>query len=276
MGRDPAEILPQIAFMAAVAFRVMPSFNRFLSSVQSIRFSVPVIELIKQQLDFVTPNRLNIQANELSFCSAIKIEKLSFNYEAGKRIIDDVSLKIEKGKKIGLVGSSGAGKSTFVDLILGLHEPLAGKITVDGVNISLNLRGWQNILGYVPQNIFLSDNSLKANIAFGVSENEVNTDDLRRAIRLAQLDGLVNELGDGVETLLGERGVRLSGGQRQRIGIARALYHNPKLLILDEATSALDGEIEKEVMKRIYALDSTITVIIITRINIRRLTFFFI
>ena len=173
-------------------------------------------------------------------------------------------MEIKKGMKIGIIGSSGVGKSTFVDLILGLHKPNSGKIIVDQTEISDKLSSWQAMLGYVPQTIFLSDDTLKSNIAFGVHPSDVNLNDLMNAIRLAQLDDFVNELEDGINTILGERGERLSGGQRQRIGIARALYRRPKLLILDEATSALDSKIEIEVMKSIYALDDSITIIIIT------------
>ena len=187
----------------------------------------------------------------------------SFYYELNKPIIDSTSIEIKKGQKIGIIGSSGAGKSTFVDLILGLHEPLAGTIKVDDVNIIDNLKGWQSILGYVPQTIFLSDDSLKSNVAFGVPYSDINVDDVLYAIKLAQLDDFVSGLTEGIDTLLGERGVRLSGGQRQRIGIARALYRRPKLLVLDEATSALDTQIEKEVMKSIYSLDDSITILIV-------------
>jgi ABC-type multidrug transport system fused ATPase/permease subunit len=187
----------------------------------------------------------------------------SFFYDLNNCIINCISIDIKKGQKIGIIGTSGAGKSTFVDLILGLHKPNEGTIKVDDLNILDNLKGWQSILGYVPQIIFLSDDTLKSNIAFGVPNSEININDVLYALKLAQLEDFVSNLSDGIDTPVGERGVRLSGGQRQRIGIARALYRRPKLLVLDEATSALDTHTEREVMKSIYSLNDSITILIV-------------
>jgi ATP-binding cassette, subfamily B, bacterial PglK len=262
-GLAAIDIIPDIAFIGAIAFRIMPSVNRLLSAIQSIKFSTPVVSLIKEELSLVD-SKLTIENNDkLVFNNNIKVTNLSFFYEPNNQIIDSISFEILKGKKVGIIGASGAGKSTLVDLILGLHEPSLGGIKVDGIKITDNLRGWKSILGYVPQTIFLSDDTLISNVAFGVPDSEIILDDVLYAIKLAQLDEFVSGLHDGIETVLGERGVRLSGGQRQRIGIARALYRRPKLLVLDEATSALDNQIEKEVMASIYALDDSITIIIV-------------
>jgi ABC-type multidrug transport system fused ATPase/permease subunit len=161
------------------------------------------------------------------------------------------------------VGGSGSGKSTLVDVILGLLPPQGGTIRIDGVNIRDNLRSWQDRLGYVPQQIFLTDDTLRRNIAFGIPDAQIKQDALHRALRAAQLEGFVASLPAGIETMVGERGVRLSGGQLQRIGIARALYHDPAVLVLDEATSALDTATEREVMSAVRALHGAKTVIIV-------------
>jgi len=262
-GLKPIDIIPDVAFIGAIAFRIMPSANRFLSAIQSIKFSTPVVSLIKEELDLQAFAVTHQNKEKFVFEDNIKIDNVSFFYEANNLIIKDVSVEIKKGQKIGIIGSSGAGKSTFVDLILGLHKPSIGAIKVDGIEITDNLSGWQSILGYVPQTIFLSDDTLKANIAFGVPDSEINVDDVMHSIKLAQLDDFVSSINGGIETILGERGVKLSGGQRQRIGIARALYRRPKILILDEATSALDNQIEKEVMASIYSLDDSLTILVV-------------
>jgi len=262
-GLKPVDVIPSVAFMAAIAFRIMPSANRFLSAIQSINFSTSVVKVVKEELLLKVPAVKDHRDNGIAFEKKIKIDDLSFSYDSSNPIIRNVSFEINKGQKVGIVGSSGAGKSTFVDLILGLHEPSSGGIKVDDVEITDNIGSWRSILGYVPQAIFLSDDTLRRNVAFGLPESEINNDDVKYAIKLAQLEGFVSELDDGVETIIGERGVRLSGGQRQRIGIARALYQRPKLLVLDEATSALDNQIEKEVMASIYSLDKSITILII-------------
>ncbi len=262
-GLAAINVVPDVAFIGMISFRIMPSVNRLVSAFQSINFSTPVVSLVKEEINLSVP-AITIDGNsEVVFNNNIKLINLSFYYELNKPIIDSTSIEIKKGQKIGIIGSSGAGKSTFVDLILGLHEPLAGTIKVDDVNIIDNLKGWQSILGYVPQTIFLSDDTLKSNVAFGVPYSDINVHDVLYAIKLAQLDDFVSGLTQGIDTLLGERGVRLSGGQRQRLGIARALYRRPKLLVLDEATSALDTQIEKEVMKSIYSLDDSITILIV-------------
>jgi ABC-type multidrug transport system fused ATPase/permease subunit len=164
---------------------------------------------------------------------------------------------------VGIVGGSGAGKSTLLDVVLGLLPPTAGRVTVDGEDIQANLRGWQDTIGYVPQSIYLYDDSIRRNVAFGVPEADIDDGAVRRALKAAQLDAFVDGLPAGADTFVGELGSRLSGGQKQRIGIARALYHDPQVLVLDEATSALDAETEKEVMAAVNALHGAKTMIIV-------------
>ena len=174
---------------------------------------------------------------------------------------------IYPGKKIGFIGNSGAGKTTIINLLLGLFQPTEGKILIDGKDISENLRNWQNKLGYVPQDIYLLDDTIRNNIAFGHSDANINSDHVVNAIKTAQLESFINSLPDGEETIIGNRGVRLSGGQRQRIGIARALYSQPRVLIFDEATSFLDLENERKIMDKICQNNKDLTFIIISHRN---------
>jgi len=170
---------------------------------------------------------------------------------------------LHEGRTLVLVGSSGAGKSTLVDVILGLLPPSTGRMTVDGVDVKDNIRGWQRLVGYVPQSIYLSDDTIRHNVAFGLPDDLIDEAAVRRAVHAARLDDFIGELADGIDTFVGERGVRLSGGQRQRIGIARALYHDPQILVLDEATSSLDDPTEREVMAAVNSLHGTKTLIIV-------------
>jgi ABC-type multidrug transport system fused ATPase/permease subunit len=204
-------------------------------------------------------SRSKIQLKE-----AIKIENLNFQYQdAPNRAVNHVSLEIKKGESIGLVGPSGSGKSTMVDLILGLLSPESGRILIDDKDVKDNLRNWQNQIGYVPQSIYLTDDTLRRNVAFGIPEEEIDNNAVDNAIKAAQLDSFIATLAEGLQTFVGERGVRLSGGQRQRIGIARALYHDPEILVLDEATSALDTDTEDKVMKSVNILKGSKTLILI-------------
>jgi ABC-type multidrug transport system fused ATPase/permease subunit len=189
---------------------------------------------------------------------------MSFQYPGSDKIaVKNVSFFVKKGESVGVIGGSGAGKSTIIDLFLGLLQPSAGRILVDGIDIQNNLRGWQNQIGYVPQSIYLTDDSLRKNIAFGLPSDEIDEKALLEAVRAAQLESFISELPQGLDTEVGERGVRLSGGQRQRIGIARALYHNPNVLVLDESTSSLDHETEVSVMEAIKALQGKKTILIV-------------
>jgi ABC-type multidrug transport system fused ATPase/permease subunit len=202
--------------------------------------------------------------SSLKFVEEIRIRDLSFTYDAViEPALSSVNLVVRRGEAVGIIGSSGSGKSTLVDVLLGLLQPSGGQMLVDKQDIQTNLRSWQNQIGYVPQTIFLTDDSLRRNIALGLPDNLVDEEAVVDALRAAQLQDFVAGLPDGLDTVVGERGVRLSGGQRQRIGIARALYNKPEVLVLDEATSSLDTETEHEVMKAVQALQGTKTVVIV-------------
>ena len=258
-------MIPVLGFFAAAAFKMIPSVNRLLSAFQILRFSGPVIDLVNGELNL--KNEFKKEYNsQINSNNIISIENISFNYNSNsnKLILRDVNLKIDKGDFIGFIGESGSGKTTLVDLILGLLTPTKGKICVDSININQNLRSWQNIIGYVPQDIFLTDDTIKKNIAFGNDEHEIDEENVDYAIRTSQLSNVVNNIENNLDAIVGEKGVKLSGGQRQRIGIARALYKKPQILVLDEATSSLDVDTEKEIMKSINSLVGTLTIIAVS------------
>ncbi len=260
------EVVPKLGLFAAAAFRLMPSVNRMLSAMQTIKFGMPVVEMLQNELDPDVPAFLPPQAegeHRESF-RELRLDGVSYNYPSTEKpALEEVSLSVTAGETVGFIGTSGAGKSTIVDLILGLLVPGEGRITVDGKDIHDNLREWQSRIGYVPQSIFLTDDTLRRNVAFGVPDDSIDEDAVQEAIRAAQLESYVEALPEGLDTMVGERGIRLSGGQRQRIGVARALYHDPAVLVLDEATSALDTETEKGVMAAVNALHGKKTIIIV-------------
>jgi ABC-type multidrug transport system fused ATPase/permease subunit len=259
----PADVIPVIGLFAAAAFRVLPSANRVLSSLQSLKYADAVIGLILKEMALKI-EMSDDSGRKILFNNKIHLRNVSYTYpKASIPALSDISLTINKGESIGLVGTSGAGKSTLVDLILGLIKPSSGGIFVDNVDLNQGMRSWQNLIGYVQQSIFLTDDTLRKNIAFGLKDHEIDESLIRQAIKAAQLDIFVEQLPDGAETFVGERGIRLSGGQRQRIGIARALYSNPPVLVFDEATSALDNFTEAEVMESIKGLKGSRTMIII-------------
>jgi ATP-binding cassette subfamily C protein len=204
------------------------------------------------------------EAEPIRFGRAVALERVSYAYAGGgEAALTDVTLTIERGESIGIVGPSGAGKSTLVDLLLGLLEPTAGRITVDGRDIASALPSWQRHIGYVPQDPFLLDDTVRRNVAFGIADADVDDRRVTAALRRAQLDDFVAGLRDGLDTLLGERGTRLSGGQRQRVAIARALYHDPEVLVFDEATSALDTVTERDLIDSLEALRGVKTLVVI-------------
>ena len=263
-GKQLDTILPTMGLFAAAAFRIMPSVNRILIAIQSLRFSLPVIETLHRETELIKNISLPSDTGKLLFNNNIMIEHVSFQYpDTKKQVVKDISLVIPKGSSVGFIGSSGAGKSTLVDLLLGLLTPINGSVKVDGVDIQTSLRNWQDHIGYVPQTIFLTDDTLRRNVAFGLPDDKIDEKAVLHAISAAQLDQLVSEQEDGLDTIVGERGIRLSGGQRQRIGIARALYHDPQVLVLDEATSSLDIETERGVMDSVRILQGDKTVIIV-------------
>lgn len=257
------EIIPTLGLFAAAAFRVMPSINRLLGALQTLIYSRSIIASVYAdfKLDALDETKL---VTGIPFSEQLELRSVTFQYPtASTPSLQQVSLVVRRGEAVGFVGPSGAGKSTLVDVILGLFAPTAGLVLVDGQDIQKNLRNWQNQIGYVPQSIYLTDDTLRRNVAFGLGDENIDENSVRNAIRLAQLEEFVFSLPENLDTVVGERGVRLSGGQRQRIGIARALYHNPSILVLDEATSSLDTPTEHGVMQAVQALQGSKTVIIV-------------
>ena len=262
-GKDLSSVLPVLGLFGAAAFRLVPAVSRMVIMVQTIAINRPIVNELFHDLSLRTSHSPKRQSHD-GFAQVLEVSELSFKYEtAPTNALSNVSLKVKRGEAVGLVGPSGSGKSTLVDVLLGLMAPASGAVLVDGVNVQDRIRWWQDQIGYVPQSIFLTDDTLRRNVAFGLPKSEIDNAAVDAAIRAAQLEEFVNSLPLGLETVVGERGVRLSGGQRQRIGIARALYHNPDVLVLDEATSSLDTETEHGVMQAVQALQGEKTVIIV-------------
>lgn len=270
-GRPFSDILPNLSVMALAAYKLLPTLQLLFSQLVTVSAnSYTLVQLEEEMLQIESETEITSgprdTTNGVSFVKEIKLEKLAFSYGKGAApILKDFNLTIRKNESIGIAGPSGSGKSTFVDLILGLHIPQEGAILIDGEPLTAsNMTSWRRMIGYVPQDIYLLDETIAENIAFGVDPEEVDQTALRSAAEGAQiLDFIERELPHGFKTTVGERGVRLSGGQRQRIGLARALYHNPQILILDEATSALDHQTELAVMETIHQLQGTLTIITI-------------
>lgn len=263
-GKSLDALVPTLGLFAVAAFRLMPSINRIMAAVQSVRFSTSVINTIYEELQLLDAPLLVSTGAVPILKKELRLEDIGFRYPAAQSLSLKIdTLSIPRGTSVGFIGASGAGKSTLVDVVLGLLTPEQGQVYVDGVDIQKDLRGWQNQIGYVSQTIYLTDDTLRRNIAFGLSDDQIDEVAVLRAIRAAQLDQFVGKLTLGLDTLVGERGVRLSGGQRQRIGIARALYHSPSVLVLDEATSALDGVTEQDVMEAINNLSGELTILIV-------------
>jgi len=263
-GSELTDIVPALGLFAAAAFRLMPSLNRVLMSSQSLRYGTVATETLIEELSMPAPELPPKAAHTAAFTSAIELRDVSYTYAgAASPSLDGVALNIRRGECVGVIGPSGSGKSTLVDVLLGLFTPTAGRVEVDGRDIQPDLRAWQDQIGYVPQAVFLTDDSLRRNVAFGLENASIDDAAVRRAIKAAQLEEFVASLPEGLDTLVGERGARISGGQRQRIGIARALYHDPAVLVLDEATSALDTNTEQGVMQAVTALHGSKTILIV-------------
>jgi len=257
------DLIPTIALFGVAAFRILPSANRILGALQNLGYARVVLELMSKELE-ANNEIAETKNNPLRLGGEIRLHNVSYAYpDAFTETISDICLTIKKGQSVGLVGPSGAGKTTLVDVILGLLRPTSGAIYIDDIDMNEGMRSWQNLIGYVQQSIFLTDDTLRRNIAFGLKDEEINENLVQQAVEAAQLKRVVDALPEGVNTFVGERGVRFSGGQRQRIGIARALYHNPPVLVFDEATSALDKETEVEVLEEIKMLKGARTMIFI-------------
>lgn len=266
-GTEPEYFVATISVFAIAAFRLLPSFNRMSAYASRVMFNSPSVDAIYNDLCSIDQIKKKEEekelGHELAYVEKIEIKEITFKYEGAEQsVLENVSFSIPKNKSVAFIGASGAGKTTLADLILGVLSPEFGDILVDGISTIQYRKEWHKKLGYVPQTIYLMDDSIRNNIIFGAEEG-VNEDKLRRAIAGAQLDKFIEELPEGMNTVIGESGVRLSGGQRQRIGIARALYNDPEILVLDEATSALDNDTENAVMDAINNLAGKKTLIII-------------
>ena len=258
--------LPILSLYAFAGYRLLPAIQQIYSAFTQLSFVRPSVESLYNDLKNLEKHNINQDQNNFLFNKAISLKNISYEYpNAPRTSLKDVSLNISVGTTVGIVGATGSGKTTMVDIILGLLESQKGFLEIDGQVITKkNVRSWQRIIGYVPQSIYLTDDTIAANIAFGVDPKSIDLQNIEKVSKIANLHQFViDELPNKYQTTIGEHGVRLSGGQRQRIGIARALYHNPKLLILDEATNALDNITEKAVMEKISSIKENLTIIMI-------------
>lgn len=265
-GKDIGSLIPLLGLIGMAATKLFPALQQMFQQLSSIKFSQPALVRLHESLQSMAPPQAEADVPPLRLCDRLELTNLTFRYPEGDRnTLDGFSAVIPAYTTLGIVGGTGAGKTTVIDMILGLLTPDTGEIRVDGELVSKDrIRAWQKSLGYVPQHIFLADDTVAANIAFGDKKDMIDMAAVERAARIANLhDFIMSDLPNGYQTPVGERGVRLSGGQRQRIGIARALYHDPDVLILDEATSALDNLTERAVMDAVHSLSGNKTVIMI-------------
>jgi ABC-type multidrug transport system fused ATPase/permease subunit len=265
-GRRLDGVLPILAVFAAAALRLIPSLSRGVHAFSTIRYYRPAIGVVYDDLSVLEAQRAQVVASSeapMHFERAIELRNVAYDYPGGGPVLRDVSLAIPKGRSVALVGPSGAGKTTVVDLIIGLLQPTTGEVTVDGRSLEGRLGAWQRQIGYVPQAIYLSDDTIRHNVAFGIPDAEIDDARVWSVLKLAQMAEFVDGLPKGLDTSVGERGARLSGGERHRLGIARALYHSPAVLVMDEATAALDSETEAAVTGAIERLSGTMTIIVI-------------
>ncbi len=263
-GRSVASLVSTLALFALSIQRLLPATNSIVSEYNALRYYSYAVDPIYSDLINTKTKDNRENTENITFNKEIKLSSVNYSYpQSSETVIKDVSLDIPKSTAVGVVGSTGSGKTTIIDIILGLLTPESGSVKVDGVDIQNNLEGWQKNIGYIPQSIYLSDDTIKNNIAFGIPEEEIDDQKIKEALRVARLDDFVKKLSEGTDTLIGERGVRLSGGQRQRIGIARALYNDPEVLVMDEATSSLDNITERFVIEAIERLKEDRTLIII-------------
>ncbi len=266
LKKDYSEILPLIVIYSAAGIRLLPSFTKLIAGLQKIKFSSVVIELIYNEIKKYKSyeTKINLKKN-IQFNNCLEVSNLSFAYsKTNKKILNNINFNIKFGDTVGVIGESGSGKSTLVNIITGLSLPTEGEIIVDGININNNLKSWYKNIGYVPQNIYLSDDTIKNNIAYGKEPTEIDLSALNYAVEKSNLKKFIQTLEKGIDTPVGELGNRISGGQKQRIGIARALYVRPRFLILDEATNALDKETENKIIEELKILQGSTTIMFIT------------
>ena len=270
-NREMIDIIQYLGVFAVASFRIVPGASRLLNSFQSIKYIEPSVKILLEEFEPKNFSNLNKKNEEnkstlpLKFQKEINIKNLSFSYPSRKEFsLSKLSMSIKKGDFVGIIGETGSGKSTLINLIIGLLKPSQGEVEVDQLNIDSNLSGWYKKIGYVPQSIYLTDDTIRRNIAFGLNENDIDDSLIKESIVKANLGEFIKNLPNGLDTIVGEKGIRLSGGQQQRIGIARALYRDPEILILDEATSSLDQLTEKKIMESIQFLKRKKTLIIVT------------
>lgn len=274
MGTDMQTFVPKLGMFAMAAFKILPAVSGASSQLNSIVFYKQHLqgtyENLKAANDYIAEVNRNAYANrlddteELRFMGSVKIDNVTWKYQNAKdNVLQDLSLQINKGESVAFIGASGAGKTTLADIIMGLLPPQEGKVKMDGIDIFSIKHQWARTIGYVPQAVFLIDDTIRNNVAFGMENDEISDAKVWRALEQAQLKEFVTNLPLGLDTIVGERGIKFSGGQRQRVAIARALYENPDILVFDEATSALDSETEEAVMQSIDALQGQVTLIIV-------------
>ena len=268
-GYQQQEIITGISVFLVAAFRLMPSINKLLIGFQSLKFNDETIKKISQEIADIDKNEINFKITEakngkIYFKKEILLKDVSLNYEDRDTILENINLDIKKNEFIAITGPTGSGKSTLIDLIIGLIKPTSGKILIDNNNLNSNLDSWQRQIGYVPQTLHFLDDTLKNNIAYGIDEKSINNDQIQYCLESAQLKQFVNGLKNGLDSKIGEDALRISGGERKRIGIARALYFNPSVLILDEPTNELDSVTEKKIIELLVKLKSKITIILIS------------
>ncbi|MEY2740187.1 MAG: hypothetical protein RL283_289 [Actinomycetota bacterium] len=261
--RDAERVLPLLAVFAAATWRFIPTTNTIINMFNSVRLSGPAIDAVYEELRHIEAQE-QVVRTRTDFTRDLALRGVTFTYpNAPRPSLEAVDIEVRAGETVGFIGPSGAGKSTLVDVILGLLPPDSGAVLVDGRDLHAERLAWHETIGYVPQAIYLTDDTIRRNVAFGLADKRIDDAAVERALRSAQLWDFVASLPKGIHTIVGERGIRLSGGQRQRVGIARALYHDPKVLVLDEATSNLDTETETEVMSSIRALHGAKTILIV-------------
>lgn len=264
-GINIESIITITGVFVAATFRMIPSIVRLVGAIQNLKHDIVYLDFFYEEFKRfkdAPPCEISFQ-EKIKFNREININSLNLAFDKSI-IFKNFNLKIQKGTSIGIIGASGSGKSSLINVILGIINPTGGNIIVDDLNIKQNLQGWRKLIGYVPQNIFLFDDTIENNIALGVKSNEIDKNRILECIKLAELETYIESTTNGLNTTIGERGIKMSGGQKQRIGIARALYNNPEILIFDEATSALDEETEELVMNTIYNLDKNMTTLIVS------------
>lgn len=271
-GRDMQSLIPSLSAFVMAAVKLLPASNRIVTAINSIAYQTPALDKMLENIEIIEKDKgaepidLDGEAaiEKMSFKDTILLSDITYAYPNSESdVLSGADMAIPVDTSVGIVGASGAGKTTAVDILLGLLAPKGGHVYCDGVDVMENYPGWLSIIGYIPQSIFMLDDTIRANVAFGIAADKISDEQVWHALREAQLEEFIKGLPDRLDTQIGERGIRLSGGQRQRIGIARALYTDPELLIFDEATSSLDNETEAAIMESINSLQGKKTLIII-------------